>query len=291
MKQILSYNSEYDDMCVVKAVSEAEAPDAFRAYVKERAVELLEIADNEVEEVEELMENGGDIEEGLCYNKEVHAASIFLPNGETEILRLVDIPEIPVSDKAYYEKQNEMRKADVLKVLLENACMSENEEIPEEKQAEWTKIAEKAVPIFDRMSGFHSGWQDEYWSMIREAVKQAEVQLTRCRYVIFQLREDKEEKLFLRYRQLKEAPKVTDYKEVYKGEESGFTDIEILDRLFTRFNIDHPLDFTGHSLSVSDVIAIERDGTVNWYYVDSTGFKKLEGFSGTGRALPENILQ
>ena len=51
MKQILSYNSEYDDICVIKAVSEAEAPDAFRAYVKERAVELLEIADNEVEEL------------------------------------------------------------------------------------------------------------------------------------------------------------------------------------------------------------------------------------------------
>lgn len=28
MKQILSYNSEYDDICVIKAVSEAEAPDA-----------------------------------------------------------------------------------------------------------------------------------------------------------------------------------------------------------------------------------------------------------------------
>lgn len=138
MKQILSYNSEYDDICVIKAVSEAEAPDAFRAYVKERAVELLEIADNEAEE---LMEDNCDMEYGLCYNKETHAASIFLANGESEILRLVDIPEVPISDRAYYEKQDEMRKADVLKVLLENACMSENEEIPEEKQAEWNRIA------------------------------------------------------------------------------------------------------------------------------------------------------
>ena len=77
MKQILSYNSEYDDICVIKAVSEAEAPDAFRAYVKERAVELLEIEDNEAEE---LMEDNCDMEYGLCYYKETHAASIFLTN-------------------------------------------------------------------------------------------------------------------------------------------------------------------------------------------------------------------
>lgn len=38
MKQILSYNSEYDDICVIKAVSEAEAPDAFRAYVELKTI-------------------------------------------------------------------------------------------------------------------------------------------------------------------------------------------------------------------------------------------------------------
>lgn len=237
------------------------------------------------------MENGGDIEEGLCYNKEVHAASIFLANGESEILRLVDIPEIPISDRAYYEKQNEMRKADVLKVLLENACMSENEEIPEEKRTEWNSIAETAVTIFDRLSGFHCGWWDEYWSMIREAARQAEEQLTQCRYGIYQLREDKEEKLFLHYKQLKEVPRITDYKEMYKGDESGFTDIEILNRLFTRFNIDHPLDFTGHSLSVSDIIAIERNGDIRWYYVDSIGFKELDKFLDGAKALPKNAVE
>ena len=204
MKQIISY-SEYDDICVIKAVSEAEAPDAFRAHVKQRAVELLELADNEAEE---LMEDSCDMEYGLCYNKEAHAASIFLANGESEILRLVDIPEVPISDRAYYEKQDEMRKADVLKVLLENACMSENEEIPEEKRAEWSQVAETAVHIFDRLSGFHCGWWDEYWSMIREAARQAEEQLTQCRYGIYQLREDKEEKLFPPLQTVEGSPQV-----------------------------------------------------------------------------------
>lgn len=287
MKQILSYNSEYDDICVIKAVSEAEAPDAFRAYVKERAVELLEIADNEAEE---LMEDNCDMEYGLCYNKETHAASIFLANGESEILRLVDIPEVPISDRAYYEKQDEMRKADVLKVLLENACMSENEEIPEKKRAEWNRIAETAVPIFDRLSGFHCGWWDEYWSMIREAARQAEEQLTQCRYAIFQLKDEAEEYLFLPYKRLEKngkTPSIKDYNCVYSGEVHGFEDRQVLEELFTQFNMAHPLDFSGHSLSVSDVVSIRRGDRIRFYYCDFVGYKELVGFTDKGKPLPE----
>lgn len=279
MKQILSYNSEYDDMCVIKAVSEAEAPDAFRAYAKERAVELLEITDNEAEE---LMEDGGDIEEGFCYNKEDHAASIFLVNGETEILRLVDIPETPVPDAAYFEKQDEKRKADVIRVLLEDAGISENEGIPEEKRTEWENIAETAVNIYDRLSGFNSGWWDEYWSMVREAAMQAEAELTQCSYEIFQLKDEAEEYLFLPYKRLErlgKTPGITDYNSLYSGEARGFEDRQVLEELFTQFNTAHPLDFTGHSLSVSDVVSIRRGDSTRWYYCDSIGFKELANFT------------
>lgn len=44
------------------------------------------------------------------------------------------------------------------------------------------------------------------------------------------------------------------------------------------FNISRPQDFEGHSLSVSDVIAIKRNGEVSVHYVDSIGFKELPGF-------------
>ena len=39
-----------------------------------------------------------------------------------------------------------------------------------------------------------------------------------------------------------------------------------------------PQDFEGHSLSVSDVIALKRNGEVSVHYVDSIGFKELPGF-------------
>ena len=48
--------------------------------------------------------------------------------------------------------------------------------------------------------------------------------------------------------------------------------------LFQTFNLSRPQDFEGHSLSVSDVIALKRNGEVSVHYVDSIGFKDLQGF-------------
>ena len=51
-----------------------------------------------------------------------------------------------------------------------------------------------------------------------------------------------------------------------------------LDDIFERFNINSPNDFHGHSLSVSDVIVINRGAEITAYYVDSFGFQKLPEF-------------
>ena len=53
----------------------------------------------------------------------------------------------------------------------------------------------------------------------------------------------------------------------------------LLEDLFTRFNIDHPAGFAGHSLSVSDVVALKQSGRVSFYYVDSFGFQELTNFA------------
>ena len=58
----------------------------------------------------------------------------------------------------------------------------------------------------------------------------------------------------------------------------GMPDAEALEELFIQFNVNHPADFKGHSLSVSDVIALKRQGQVDVFYVDSFGFKELPGF-------------
>ncbi len=59
----------------------------------------------------------------------------------------------------------------------------------------------------------------------------------------------------------------------------------LLDDIFYAFNVNRPDDFKGHSLSVSDIIALKVNGEVSFHYVDSFGFKRLEGF------LPDNPLK
>ena len=61
----------------------------------------------------------------------------------------------------------------------------------------------------------------------------------------------------------------------------------ICENLYMKFNIDRPEDFRGHSLSVSDVIALKRQGEVNYFFVDSFGFKELPGFNSGRNPLRE----
>lgn len=57
---------------------------------------------------------------------------------------------------------------------------------------------------------------------------------------------------------------------------------ETLEDIYRRFNIDHPEDFKGHSLSVSDVVVLHENGSDTAWYVDSIGFKELPDFMGMG---------
>ena len=59
----------------------------------------------------------------------------------------------------------------------------------------------------------------------------------------------------------------------------------ILEGLYTRFNLNRPDDFCGHSLSVSDVIALNLNGQTECYYTDSFGFYKLPAFLERENAL------
>ena len=59
-----------------------------------------------------------------------------------------------------------------------------------------------------------------------------------------------------------------------------------LEEIYRTFNIDHPEDFRGHSLSVSDIVALKQDGVVSCHYVDSVGFTELSSF-----IRPENYLK
>ena len=62
------------------------------------------------------------------------------------------------------------------------------------------------------------------------------------------------------------------YDAVYAGQFSNEDDLTTLDDLYMKFNIERPQDFTGHSLSVSDIVALRQNGVVSCHYVDSVGF-------------------
>lgn len=51
-----------------------------------------------------------------------------------------------------------------------------------------------------------------------------------------------------------------------------------LDGIFEKFNLDRPVDFTGHSLSVSDVVVLHQDVQDTAHYVDSFDFREVPEF-------------
>ena len=69
--------------------------------------------------------------------------------------------------------------------------------------------------------------------------------------------------------------KKEDYELIY-SDEMHYGDT--LDSLYEKFNIAHPEDYTGHSLSVSDIVVLNENGKVKAYFVDSISFRELPDF-------------
>ena len=65
------------------------------------------------------------------------------------------------------------------------------------------------------------------------------------------------------------------YELKYEGE---WTEGMHLDGIYAKFNIDRPEDFTGHSLSVGDIVVLNRDGKETARFVDSVGFVEVPEF-------------
>ena len=69
--------------------------------------------------------------------------------------------------------------------------------------------------------------------------------------------------------------KPENYELVY---EAPLTEKDNLESIYTRFNVDRPADFTGHSLSVSDIVVLHQDGKDTAHYCDRTGFSEVPEF-------------
>ena len=111
-------------------------------------------------------------------------------------------------------------------------------------------------------------------------------------FAIYQLR-DNDDTARLRYMNSEYLEKKglsvqkENYAAVYAGDlDRGGDTQDKLNELYETFNIRRPEDFRGHSLSVSDIVALKQNGVVSCHYVDSWGFKELPGF-----LKPENYLK
>ena len=105
---------------------------------------------------------------------------------------------------------------------------------------------------------------------------------------IYQLRRDAPVELrFANLGSLAAPPDPANYeavytREVYPDDDTG----RILENFYYIFNDERPGDFVGHSLSVSDIVALKQDGKVSYHYCDSMGFQELLAFQ-----KPENYLK
>ena len=121
------------------------------------------------------------------------------------------------------------------------------------------EVRQRAAALLDRVSAFKE--QNNTFS-------------------IYQLRgdDDTRDYRFEPLDRLKEKGMTVDrsnYKLVYSA---PLHDIETLESIYQRFNIDHPEDFTDHSLSVSDVVVLRHGEQETAHYCDSVGFTEVPEF-------------
>lgn len=154
-----------------------------------------------------------------------------------------------------------------------------------------TLVEDRAgVQEHDGLFGVEKGdWNayKEYQSMkqeLEDSEPNREAQLlygNEDRYGIYQLK-DSAETRDIRFMDMdyleKEGIPVSreNYTLVYTGE---LTEGMSLEDIYTKFNIDHPADFAGHSLSVSDVVVMHQDGENTSHYVDSVGYREILEFT------------
>ena len=123
--------------------------------------------------------------------------------------------------------------------------------------------------------------------------KVQEAEADKDTFSIYQLKQGDETRdfRFEPYDRLQAAGNVVDrvnYELVYSAELTAGTSLE---DIYTRFNIDHPKDFKGHSLSVSDVVVLHQNGQDAAHYVDSFGYKEVPEFLQEQKQLTPDDLE
>jgi hypothetical protein len=196
------------------------------------------------------------------------------------------------------------RELDVLKASLDT-IRTEANAIITEADSHMAQLQKEREATWEKQPGY------EQWSEVATADNtpdnpdvpsdDASAYLPRQdTFSIYQL-QDISETRDHRFRSLQElqtaqlAVDAKNYKEAYAA---PLKDGTTLENLYYTFNMDRPQDFTGHSLSVSDVVVLSRGGETTAYYVDNMGFQVLPGFvaqqqaqEAARAAAPDNPLK
>ncbi len=171
------------------------------------------------------------------------------------------------------------------------------------------ELAERGIPVYSlhsdgsslrmddpaqaEVSGGLYGITKEDWERVRLDVPSRDLERRFMErpgdmMAIYQLKETAPFELrFESLSRLDNPPAWENYDCVYiKPFNGAFPNKSFLEQQFSVFNMGIPDDFTGHSMSVSDIVALRRGNEVSYHYCDSFGFRELHSFH-----KPENYLK
>ena len=245
-------------------------------------------------------------------------AALAVIDAQAEIDSLPD-PEIGLSEMAEYgytwEEMLPLTKGTALEFFDHDLPVYQLHEDGSETMAEDRKQITEHEGIFGIEK---SDWENEkdlrtMQAELDESRANREAQLlygSTDKYGIYQLKDDPELRDF-HFAGTKELLKrgilSDDFKEIqpknynliYVGELSEFSKDfigldareDMLGDLYVKFNTDHPEDFKGHSLSVSDIVVLHENGENSAHFVDSIGFAEIPAFMRTLEGVKEQAQE
>lgn len=199
--------------------------------------------------------------------------SDMLPLSKERALELFE-RDVPIY--MLYEGNTEAMAFDTEDIVLFSGCFGITRE-------DWDAIKNEVPPMDLEIS--------------KQKREQAFLESPGDTYAIYQLKRDDAtaDIRFMNSDYLREKgiePQYENYELIYTGALSkDGSQIDKLEDLYRIFNIEHPQDFTGHSLSISDIVALKQAGVVSYHYVDSVGYKELTNFRNTDNHLKNAEMQ
>ena len=199
--------------------------------------------------------------------------SEMLPLSKERALELFE-RDVPIY--LLYEDNTEAMAFEAEDIVLFSGCFGITRE-------DWEAIKDRVPPIDPEV--------------IRQKREQAFFKNSEDAYAIYQLKiaDTTADLHFMNYDYLQKKgiePQYENYELIYTGLLANDDSlIDKLEDLYRIFNIEHPQDFTGHSLSVSDIIALKQAGVISYHYVDSIGYKELTNFHSIDNYLKNAEMQ